>query len=188
MTGRYITNNGDKQAFTYRAKAHAKSVTAFVIDIDGTDKIDRVRDRLIELGLFGVLYTTHSHAAKGTPDSDYFRVIVPLDRPFLVSEFGGTVNQASKEWMARYAGFAKRLGIPDLDLSAAKFIQMMYLPRRATKDSDFKHYVVAGRALSISEMPIEGELPDTKGKGFGTRPSDVNSRPARKNRPAALVA
>ncbi|MEP3845555.1 MAG: primase-helicase family protein [Paracoccaceae bacterium] len=159
LTGRSFTENGDKQLYTFRAKAKALSVTAFVIDIDGTDSIDRVRDQLIEMGLFGVLYTTHSHARKASPDGDYFRVIIPLERPFSVSEFGGSVRQASAEWLARYAGFADALGIEDLDLSAAKFVQMMYLPRRTTKDAEFKHYVVAGRALSIEEMPVD---PDVK--------------------------
>ncbi|WP_299406110.1 hypothetical protein [uncultured Roseobacter sp.] len=159
LTGRSVTENGDKQLYMYRSKAKALSVTAFVIDIDGTDSIDRVRDQLIEMGLFGVLYTTHSHARKASPDGDYFRVVIPLERPFTVSEFGGSVRQASAEWLARYAGFAKALGIEDLDLSAAKFVQMMYLPRRATKDAEFKHYVVAGRALSIEEMPVD---PDVK--------------------------
>ncbi len=162
LTGRAITTNGDKQLYTHRAKAKAKSVTAFVIDIDGTDHIDSVRDRLIKLGLFGILYTTHSHANKASPDGDYFRVIIPMDRPFLVSEFGGSVAQASKEWLARYAGFAKLLGIQELDFSAAKFVQMMYLPRRASADVEYKHYVVAGRALTIAEMPIEGNLPKFK--------------------------
>ncbi|MEM6384655.1 MAG: primase-helicase family protein [Pseudomonadota bacterium] len=166
LTGRAITVNGEKQLYTHRAKAKAKSVTAFVIDIDGTDHIDRVRDRLIELGLFGILYTTHSHAKKVSPNGDYFRVIVPMDRPFLVSEFGGTVQQASKNWTARYAGFAKHLGIEELDLSAAKFVQMMYLPRRATENAQFKHYVVAGRALTIPEMPIAHDLPEFKHRGF----------------------
>ncbi|MEM6890546.1 MAG: primase-helicase family protein [Pseudomonadota bacterium] len=158
LTGRSFTRDGDKQLYTYRAKAKALSVTAFVIDIDGTGSIDRVRDQLIDMGLFGVLYTTHSHALKATPDGDYFRVVIPLERPFTVSEFGGSVRQASAEWLARYAGFAKALGIEDLDLSAAKFVQMMYLPRRAATDAEFKHYVIAGRALSLEEMPISADV------------------------------
>ncbi len=184
LTGRAITTNGDKQLYTNRAKAKAKSVTAFVIDIDGTDHIDRVRDRLMELGLFGILYTTHSHAKKASPDGDYFRVIVPMDRPFLVSEFGGTVNQASKEWLARYAGFAKLLGVQELDLSAAKFVQMMYLPRRASVVSDFKHYLVAGRALTIAEMPIDGDLPEFKPTGSDQR--EKGRVAAGSNEPAVL--
>ena len=110
---------------------------------------------MLDLGFFGILYTTYSHAKKATPDGDYFRVIVPMDRLFLVSEHGGTVSKASQEWLARYVGFAKLLGIQDMDLSAAKFVQMMYLPRRASAGSAFKHYLVAGRALTIAEMPID---------------------------------
>ncbi len=182
ITGRSVTENGDKLLYTYRAKAKALSVTAFVVDIDGTDSIDRVRDLLVEKGLFAVLYTTHSHARKASPDGDYFRVIIPLERPFSVSEFGGSVRQASEEWLARYAGFAKALGIEDLDLSAAKFVQMMYLPRRASKDAAFTHYVVAGRALSIEEMPVDLEVKLTgrapNGAGITDRVTSGPSEPA----------
>lgn len=45
-----------------------------------------------------------------------------------------------------------------MDLSAAKFVQMMYLPRRTSEDAEYKHYVVAGRALSIEEMPLDPDL------------------------------
>lgn len=85
LTGKAITRNGNKLAYTYRGKAHAKSVTAFVLDVDGTDSIDRVRDKLIELGLFGFLYTTHSHARKHSPKGDYFRVIIPLKQPIQIA-------------------------------------------------------------------------------------------------------
>ncbi|UWQ46875.1 primase-helicase family protein [Leisingera aquaemixtae] len=162
LTGRELTKNGEKQVFTYRGKAHAKSVTAFVIDIDGTDYIDRVRDRIIEMGRFAVLYTTHSHARKASEDGDFFRVIMPLERPFLVDEHGGNPRAAAMNWLSRYLGFSKVLGIEDLDLSAAKFVQMMYMPRRASADAPFKHYVVAGRALSVDEMPVEENLPKFK--------------------------
>lgn len=111
LTGRSVTENGEKLRYTHRAKAKALSVTAFVMDIDGTDHIDRVRDKLIDMGLFGILYTTHSHARKSTPEGDYFRVILPLERPFTVSEFGGSVRKASTEWLARYAGFSNVLEV-----------------------------------------------------------------------------
>ncbi|MDE4141914.1 DUF5906 domain-containing protein [Phaeobacter gallaeciensis] len=162
LTGRVLTKNGEKQVFTYRGKAHAKSVTAFVIDIDGTDYIDRVRDRISEIGRFAVLYTTHSHARKASEDGDFFRVIMPLERPFLVDEHGGNPRAAAMNWLSRYVGFSKVLGIEDLDLSAAKFVQMMYMPRRSNAAAPFKHYVVAGRALSVHEMPVEENLPKFK--------------------------
>ncbi|MEO9971800.1 MAG: primase-helicase family protein [Roseibium sp.] len=162
LTGRVLTTNGEKQVYTYRGKAHAKSVTAFVADIDGTDYIDRVRDRIIELGLFAILYTTHSHGRKVSEDGDYFRVIIFLERPFLVEEHGENPKQAAMQWLSRYMGFSKLLGVEELDLSAAKFVQMMYMPRRASAGAPFKHYVVAGRALSVDEMPVEENLPNFK--------------------------
>jgi hypothetical protein len=152
LTGHSSQLKGTTTRYMYRGKAHVKAVTAYVLDIDGTDDINRVRDQLAELGLFAVLYTTHSHAKKATDNGDYFRVIIPLDRPFTVAENGGTPNEAAKKWQSRYLGFAKKLGITDADPSAANFAQMMYLPRRASQDASFKHYIIAGRALRIDEM------------------------------------
>ncbi|MGR3608144.1 MAG: primase-helicase family protein [Sulfitobacter sp.] len=162
LTGRARTISGERLAFTYRGKAKAKSVSAFVVDIDGTDHIERVRDAAIELGLFAVLYTTHSHAEKSTEGGDFFRLIIPLEYPFLVEKHGGNPRLAAWHWLSRYVGFSKLLGIKDFDLSAAKFVQMMYMPRRAEVDAAFKHYVVAGRALSVDEMPIEKDIPKFK--------------------------
>lgn len=109
-------------------------MTAFVIDIDGTDFIDRVRDRLIEMGTFAVLYTTHSHARKCSNRGDYFRVAVPMETPFRVEDHGGNVRVASKAWLSHYSGFSGKLGVEELDLSAAKFVQMMYLRRVSVWD------------------------------------------------------
>ncbi|GAB5434937.1 tyrosine-type recombinase/integrase [Falsiruegeria mediterranea] len=169
LTGRVLTTNGEKQVFTYRGKAHAKSVTEFVADIDGTDFIDRVRDRICEMGHFAVLYTTHSHARKRSENGDFFRIIVPLERPFLVEEHGGNPGVAARHWLSRYVGFSNVLGIEDLDLSAAKFVQMKYMPRRASSDAQFKHYMVAGRALSVEEMPVEENLLEFKVAGSTER-------------------
>ncbi|UWQ38471.1 hypothetical protein K3552_05535 [Leisingera aquaemixtae] len=162
LTGRVVTTNGEKQVFAYRDKARARSVTAFVADVDGTDNIDRVRDRLIEMGYFAVLYTTHSHGRKVSEHGDYFRVIIPLELPFLVEEHGENPRQAALQWLSRYVGFSKLLGMEELDLSAAKFVQMMYMPRRSDAAAPFKHYVVAGRALTVDEMPVEEDLPKFK--------------------------
>jgi hypothetical protein len=162
LTGRERELGRQRLPLAYRGKSYAKSVTAFVIDVDGTDKIDRVRDKLIELGIFAVLYTTFSHARKSTDGGDYFRVIIPLERSFLVEENGGNVSQASRQWLSLYIGFAERLGIEELDLSAAKFVQMMYLPRRCAVDAPYKHYLVAGRALTFDDMPC-ADIPKIKG-------------------------
>ncbi|WP_141468078.1 DUF5906 domain-containing protein [Pelagimonas varians] len=180
LTGRARTIGGERQVFTYRGKAKAKSVSAFVVDIDGTDYIDRIRDTVIELGLFAVLYTTHSHAKKSTEKGDFFRLIIPLEHPFLVEEHGGNPRLAAWHWLSRYVGFSKLLGIIDLDLSAAKFVQMMFMPRRADEAAKFKHYVVAGRALSVDEMPIEKDLPKYKAVRSAGRARERESAAQRK--------
>lgn len=64
LTGRSNTYNGDTAIFTHRSKKFAISVTAFVIDIDGTDTVDRMVSKIRELGLFAIIYTTHSHSKK----------------------------------------------------------------------------------------------------------------------------
>jgi ElaB/YqjD/DUF883 family membrane-anchored ribosome-binding protein len=153
LTGQSALLNGTSTRYMYRSKAHVKSVTAYVLDVDGTDHIDRVRDRLEEMGLFAVLYTTHSHSTLATKDGDRFRVIIPLERPFTVAENGGTTNAAAKKWKSQYIGFAKELGIKDADPTAANFAQAMFLPRRPSEEASFKHYIIAGRALRIDEMP-----------------------------------
>ena len=86
LTGRSNTYNGETATFTHRSKKFAKSVTAFVVDIDGTDTVNRMVTKIQELGLFAIIYTTHSQAKKATPDGDYFRAIIPLEKPFAVSE------------------------------------------------------------------------------------------------------
>ena len=134
LTGKPFRPNGrdgKSEPYAHRSKRHVTSVTALALDIDGTDKIERVTQRLVELGLFGIAYTTDSHSEKASPDGDYFRVIIPLEKPFRVSEHGGNVNVAAKRWEAKYLGFCEQvLGCTDVDASGAKFAQMMHTPRR----------------------------------------------------------
>lgn len=165
QTGNIRVENGRRKVFMHRTKNATYSVTAFVIDIDGTDTVDRVRDKLFALGLFAVIYTTHSHARKSTPDGDYFRVIIPLERPFKVSEHGGTVRKASDAWLSKYIGFCEVLGIKNPDASAAKFAQMMYTPRRPSEDAEYRHYLIAGRALKLDDMPSADVSHIKKGSG-----------------------
>lgn len=146
--------------FCYRTKRHTRSVTAFALDIDGTDSIERVRQRIIDLGLFAVLYTTYSHAEKASADGDYFRVILPLRQPFCVSDHGTNMDEAARVWTAKYLGFCDVLGCSDVDRSAAKFVQMMYLPRRSAEAAPFRHDLLAGRALELDDMPAK---PDERG-------------------------
>ncbi|MGR3661242.1 MAG: primase-helicase family protein [Paracoccaceae bacterium] len=165
QTGNTQVVDGHKVVFVHRTKNTTKAVTAVALDIDGTDSVDRVRDRLVELGLFAVIYTTHGHARKSTPDCDLFRVIMPLEEPFRVSDHGGTVRKASEEWLSKYIGLCGVLGIEKPDASGAKFAQMMYTPRRASEDAEYRHYLIAGRALKLSDMPSVDVSHIKKGSG-----------------------
>ena len=153
LTGKKHSSSGETSVFAYRGKQHVNAVTAVAIDVDGTDTVDRVKERVIELGIFAIIYTTHSHYKKKTHGGDYFRVIIPLARSFRVADFGGDIACAARAWAAKYSGFVELLGINEVDKSAARFGQMMYLPRRRSADADYRHYVIAGRALKLEEMP-----------------------------------
>lgn len=162
LTGQTVSRGGKDYAYTHRKKEHAKSVTAFAIDVDGTDCIRRVRDELFKLGFFGVLYTTHSHARKRSKGKDYFRVVIPLASPFVLADHTSKkMYEAEQKWQAHYAGFTAKLGFQKVDLSAAKLVQMMYLPRRVSADAPFEHYVVAGRALKLEDMPCAQPMKQT---------------------------
>mgnify|MGYP003631832515 CR=1 FL=1 len=171
LTGRVLTKNGEKQVFTYRGKAHAKSVTAFVIDIDGTDHIDRVRNRIVEMGRFAVLYTTHSHARKASEDGDFFRVIMPLERPFLVDEHGGNPRAAAMNWLSRYVGFSKVLGIRDLDLSAAMKCQSRKTCRSSRLPDQWIARVSATATPSAAIQPCRMASTSRNGSMTAARPS-----------------
>lgn len=169
--------------YCFRNNKHTKSVTAFALDIDGTDTIERVKQRIIELGLLAIIYTTHSHAAKAGPGADYFRVIIPLQEPFEVGEHG--TENAAREWAARYVGFCEKLGCQEVDRSAAKFVQMMYLPRRPTKDAPFQHYIIAGRALAIEDMP--SALPEERFGGRAPLARSIEPSERRGGKPVVLA-
>lgn len=173
-----LTGKIDKElVFAYRNKQYTKSVTAFVIDIDGTDTIERLKGQIVKLGLFALLYTTHSHDRKKSADGDFFRVIIPLAEPFRVSEHGGKVNDASRTWEAKYNGFCKVLGCENVDSSAAKFVQMMYLPRRVNENAEFHHYLIAGRALALDEMPESKTSRKSKHNSATNRQNNSGSYP-----------
>lgn len=157
---------------TFRIKNMMGSATAIAIDVDGTAKVEVVQARLMELGLFSVIYTTHSHAAKSTPDGDRFRVILFLMEPFLFPKWKNdrTVEDlkahkaALDEFAAIYVGVCDMLGLTEIDGSALSPNQMMYPPRRP-KGAGFKHCVIAGRALDLSEVTPGDTSKYHKGKG-----------------------
>lgn len=146
---------------TYRVADMVKSINAIAIDVDGTDKVERIKDRVEELGLFAVIYTTHSYVEKWSEDGERFRVILFLDQPFAipVPDKGTETREARKQrrdavyaYQARYAGVCELLGLIDVDSSALNVHQMMFTPRRPSEDSAFKHYVIAGKALDLGTV------------------------------------
>ena len=71
----------------------------------------------------------------------------------MVSDHGANIREASNIWRAKYIGYCDVLGIKEADVSAANLVQMMYNARRASEGAAYRHYLIAGRALSVAEMP-----------------------------------
>lgn len=150
LAGRERDRAGNtKVQYTHRLKSKIEAVTALAIDVDGTAKVEDVRDKIADLGLFAVIYTTFSHAEKATPNGDRFRVILFLSEPFPFPEEG---KARYAEYESRYAGVCQMLGLEDVDSGGFSPNQMMYTPRRASEDAAFKHFIIAGRALDLSSV------------------------------------
>jgi len=66
--------------YCYKLEKKILNVRAVAADIDGGCTVEQVIPRLRELGLFAVIYSTHSHAAKGGPGSDRFRRLCCANR------------------------------------------------------------------------------------------------------------
>ncbi|MEM6635541.1 MAG: primase-helicase family protein [Pseudomonadota bacterium] len=161
----------DGVQYGYRNQDAIEAVTAFVGDIDGTDKARRIANRIHELGYAGVVYTTHSHPEKKTEHGDRCRFIIFLDEPFQIPNaqeidpprkgqkskrrvITEERREAIAEYHARYAGMCAKLGLDEIDASAMNLHHMQYTPRRASEDAEFEHYIIAGRALRIEDMPL----------------------------------
>lgn len=139
--------------FFRRKNSNLRKLYVVPLDFDGTAGFDDIRDRLQALGLFAVMYTTHSHAEKSRPGAERFRVFLPLAQPF---EFGATVKERLRNvnvYAAHYRGFLAALA-PGLkaDESGSKAVQLMFLPTRPA-GADYKHVVIAGRGLNLLDYP-----------------------------------
>lgn len=166
------TSSGVRIQYAERVQSKILRVTAFFCDVDGTDKARRVAELIRELGYFGVVYTTYSHHEKKTERGDRFRVIIFLEQPFeFPTDDAVARREAVAEYHARYAGFCEKLGLDDIDASGMNLHQMMYTPRRASEAAEFEHYIIAGRALRIEDMP-KGDVSKYRKKG----PSHGNGR------------
>lgn len=187
-----------------------------VLDLDTGESIERAKARLKELGLFAVVYTTHSHLKatteikrdallkainrdlpKGSAEvtevtlshikrylrdvrfyrpevleglsienealhtkegiqvvvrhkpMPKFRVLLVLDKPFVISKRGGTQKQAIDEWKERYVGASKLLGAY-FDRSCVDPSRLFYTPRHP-KGGTFSIEVIPGRMLDIEK-------------------------------------
>lgn len=148
------TSSGVVTQYASKLKADIECITAVVGDVDGTDTIERFKSRVQKLGYFCVIYTTYSHAKKKSESGDYFRFIIFLSQPFMLPADKEQRKAAFADWEVRYAGMCELLGIDDLDAASLRPNQMMYTPRRPSDNAEYKSYVIAGRALTINEMPI----------------------------------
>lgn len=143
--------------FCYKLEKKILNVCAVSADIDGGCTVEQVIPRLRELGLFAVIYTTHSHTTKGGTGSDRFRIIIPLAEPFELGNRDDDPNAWETrlgEWKSRYFGFLEML-IPEggeIDSRGALPSQMMHAPARP-EGAEFKHYILAGRGLTPDDMP-----------------------------------
>lgn len=148
------TTSGTVTQYGWRVQNKIEAVTAFCADVDGTDKAQRVAELIHKHGWFGLVYTTHSHAAKKTEHGDRFRVVIFLENPFTIpTDDVESRRLAVAEWQSRYAGMCELLELEEIDSSAMNLHQMMYTPRRASENAEYEHYIIAGRALRIDEMP-----------------------------------
>ncbi|MCL6283629.1 DUF5906 domain-containing protein [Ruegeria sp. 2012CJ41-6] len=143
--------------YCYKLEKKILRVYALSADIDGGCTVEQVIPRLRALGLFAIIYTTHSHSSKGGVGSDRFRIVIPLAEPFElgIREDDPDAWEAQRgEWKSRYFGFLEKL-IPDggeIDAKGALPSQMMHAPARPS-GADFKHYILAGRGLKLDDMP-----------------------------------
>jgi hypothetical protein len=177
-----------------------------VLDLDTGESMEAVKARLIELGLFGVIYTTHSNLKPVTeikkdavirwlggttePDVDQvkayltdvkryqpavlegatllptehtadgimlkvqhkpmpkFRVLLLLEKRFVIAERAPTQQGAIAEWKERYAGASKLLGA-FFDRACVDPSRLFYTPRHPKTATDFAVWVIAGKPLDI---------------------------------------
>ncbi|WP_288940989.1 primase-helicase family protein [uncultured Roseovarius sp.] len=143
--------------FCYKLEKKILNVRAVAADIDGGCTVEQVIPRIRERGLFAIIYTTHSHTTKGGVGSDRFRIILPLSAPFELGDRDANPEawEARKaEWQSRYFGLLETL-IPEggeIDSRGRLPSQMMHAPARPT-GADFKHYILAGRGVTLDDMP-----------------------------------
>lgn len=121
-----------------RLGRHVTGITALALDVDDGADVVATREKLCELGLAGVIWTTHSH----TEASHRFRVVCPLDRPM-----------DPKALRVALAALGDALGVP-YDTQCADPCRLFLLPAcpPATAPSAF---VTTCRGSAIAAAPLE---------------------------------
>lgn len=78
-----------------------------------------------------------------------FRVVFPLDEPFVFAKRGSTQQDAINEWKERYAGVCTEMGF-FFDEKCADPARLFYFPRHKRGDPHGS-WLIAGRALKIDD-------------------------------------
>jgi len=157
--------DGVKKRHAPRLKDQIDTIHVFAVDVDGTEKVKAVRDRLAEAGYLAVIYTTHSHAKKKTATGDRFRVLIFFEEPFVLPHPSDNARKLPKEQQKErtaavreyeeiYVGITEEiLSLSDFDVSGANLNQIQHPPRRPTDDVEYFHYVIAGELLATQDAP-----------------------------------
>jgi len=88
-----------------------------------------------------------------------FRIVFPLNEPFVIAKFHGSQNDAIKLWKSKLVGLSKVLEIP-IDEACLDPSRLFYLPRHS-KNAQFGVWITGGDALDFMAIP-EGKV---RGRG-----------------------
>ncbi|KQI71064.1 hypothetical protein AN191_15305, partial [Loktanella sp. 5RATIMAR09] len=152
---------GGKFELSGRKIEDIASLTFAGFDLDDDVELDHAVKTLTELGYFVIIYTSFRHRrtfADDQPDKpvDKFRILFPLAEPFaLAPEDPKMHKMLCGEWSARLAGFAsEHLGLTH-DKTGEDVNRLFYTPRHKSGFEDWYVAIIAGRFLSIEDMPLD---------------------------------
>lgn len=80
-----------------------------------------------------------------------YRVILPLDQPWIASEYE-TQDLANAKWRERIGALAHALGLHH-DQSCVDTSRLFYLPRRRSEDQPFEHVILDGEPCDLWDLP-----------------------------------
>ena len=80
-----------------------------------------------------------------------FRVILPLDQPWIAAEFE-TQDLANAKWRERIGALAHALRLHH-DQSCVDTSRLFYLPRRRSEDQPFEHVILDGEPCDLWDLP-----------------------------------